>query len=410
MASVFSKETNLHFSILDECTSNNDCPLDKACISKKCVDPCQRTSCGDKAVCEVDFHQAHCSCPPGLQGNPIVNCFSVECTDDDDCGTAEKCDFSRQKCYDICQQEPCGSDDAYCEARNHKKSCTCPPPLQGDGNVYCGLKRKLMKLIWITESISKFNHTAEPIETGCLVHSDCNPGLACEKEQCVNPCIVANPCTGSKTCTVSSSRPGDPVVACLCPSGLVSGEYGICEPGMKELKAFWVELMWLSILVTGVPQCTSNSECLDQEVCHQGSCQNACMFKECGSNAKCSATNHQASCDCYSGFSGTPDVECYKSKTTIFTRLLVFLHCSILLVFVTTLPILETGCASNEECPDYAACENRLCINPCAQSDVCANLATCTVYQHKAVCTCPNGYVGTPEIDCRLREYEIMNS
>ena len=130
------------FFPVDECTTNNDCPLDKACVSKECVDPCLTTSCGDRAVCEVDYHQSHCVCPPGLQGNPIVQCSAVECTRDQDCNTNEKCDFSTQECYDICQREPCGAADAVCEARNHKKSCFCPPPLQGDGNIYCGLKRK----------------------------------------------------------------------------------------------------------------------------------------------------------------------------------------------------------------------------------------------------------------------------
>ena len=134
---------NFHcFHITDECQVNDDCPLDKACVNNECVDPCARTSCGDRALCEVDYHQSHCVCPPGLQGNPIVQCSAVECTSDNDCATTEKCDLSVQQCYDICQREPCGAAEAVCESRNHRKTCSCPPPLLGDGNVYCGLKRK----------------------------------------------------------------------------------------------------------------------------------------------------------------------------------------------------------------------------------------------------------------------------
>ena len=132
---------NLVF-VVDECTVNDDCPQDKACVSQECVNPCLRTSCGDRALCEVNFHQSQCVCPPGLQGNPIVQCIEVECRYDNDCATDEKCDASNQKCFKVCQRNPCGADNAICEGKNHRKNCFCPPPLQGDGNVYCGLKRK----------------------------------------------------------------------------------------------------------------------------------------------------------------------------------------------------------------------------------------------------------------------------
>ena len=65
---------------------------------------------------------------------------------------------------------------------------------------------------------------------------------------------------------------------------------------------------------------------------------------------------------------------------------------------------LEIGCASNEDCPDYAACQNTHCINPCAVRDPCAPLATCRVVNHAPVCTCPDGYIGSPEVECRPRE------
>ena len=74
-------------------------------------------------------------------------------------------------------------------------------------------------------------------------------------------------------------------------------------------------------------------------------------------------------------------------------------------VYLPVEAVLENGCASNDECPEYTACKNRLCVNPCAQKDICANLASCTVYQHEAVCACPDGYIGSPEVDCRPRKY-----
>ena len=69
-----------------------------------------------------------------------------------------------------------------------------------------------------------------------------------------------------------------------------------------------------------------------------------------------------------------------------------------------TLPPIVSGCLSNNDCPDYTACQSRKCINPCAAPNVCAPNANCRVTRHQAVCTCPNGYIGSPEISCSLRK------
>lgn len=68
-----------------------------------------------------------------------------------------------------------------------------------------------------------------------------------------------------------------------------------------------------------------------------------------------------------------------------------------------TEPALAAGCRSDSDCPDYAACANRLCINPCAAGNPCAPSANCKVVNHQPVCTCPDGYIGTPTTDCRPR-------
>ena len=73
-----------------------------------------------------------------------------------------------------------------------------------------------------------------------------------------------------------------------------------------------------------------------------------------------------------------------------------------------TLPPVVSGCLSNNDCPDYTACQARKCINPCAAPNVCAPNANCRVTRHQAVCTCPDGYIGSPEISCSLRKFEIL--
>ena len=130
------------YSFVDECQVDNDCPLDKACKSQECVNPCLTTICGTRAQCEVDFHTAICVCPPGLQGNPLVACIEAGCSSNSDCATTEKCDFvpgsgfTRKECQPLCRPGNC-AQGAECSARDHREVCTCRYPLIGDGHVSC---------------------------------------------------------------------------------------------------------------------------------------------------------------------------------------------------------------------------------------------------------------------------------
>ena len=130
----------LTFSSVDQCLTNADCPLTKACISDKCVDPCLSTFCGERAQCNVEFHKSHCYCPQGLQGNPLVKCLSVGCQSHSDCRKDETCDYLLHDCTPLCVDSPC-AEGAYCEADNHKELCHCKLPLKGDGRVYCGRRK-----------------------------------------------------------------------------------------------------------------------------------------------------------------------------------------------------------------------------------------------------------------------------
>lgn len=61
-----------------ECVVSSECPLDKACISQKCSDPCPGT-CGIDARCQVVNHSPICSCLNGLSGDPFVRCLKQPC-------------------------------------------------------------------------------------------------------------------------------------------------------------------------------------------------------------------------------------------------------------------------------------------------------------------------------------------
>lgn len=61
-----------------ECVLNSDCPRDKACLRSKCTDPCALETCAQNAICEVISHIPMCRCPPGLEGNALVQCRPVQ--------------------------------------------------------------------------------------------------------------------------------------------------------------------------------------------------------------------------------------------------------------------------------------------------------------------------------------------
>ncbi len=164
-------------------------------------------------------------------------------------------------------------------------------------------------------------------------------------------------------------------------------------------------LMHVFLVVQVQLECTRHEDCANPQICHQGSCKNACRFEHCGVNAACRAFNHVARCECLPGYKGeNPNRGCRKRK---YCHEHVNVSCMFKCLFFTAPPkepSLATGCSTNSECPDYSACENRICINPCAIEDPCAPLATCRVVNHEPVCTCPDGFIGSPQTECRPRE------
>lgn len=60
-----------------ECIVSSECPQNKACVNKKCIDPCPNT-CGLNARCQVITHNPICSCTPGFTGDPFTRCDPEE--------------------------------------------------------------------------------------------------------------------------------------------------------------------------------------------------------------------------------------------------------------------------------------------------------------------------------------------
>lgn len=64
---------NPYIGCRPECLMNSDCPRSKACLHRKCIDPCPGT-CAPNAVCDVINHVPMCSCAEGMEGNAFIQC------------------------------------------------------------------------------------------------------------------------------------------------------------------------------------------------------------------------------------------------------------------------------------------------------------------------------------------------
>ncbi len=128
------------------CKSNDECPLDKACISRQCVNPCAYDHpCAPNAECFVLTHRPQCRCPQGLVGDPHSYCqrpvveAEPECRKDADCHSNLAC--INEKCQNPCTVlNPC-HPSAICKVLNtlpiRTTTCECPYGTIGSGYELC---------------------------------------------------------------------------------------------------------------------------------------------------------------------------------------------------------------------------------------------------------------------------------
>ena len=109
------------------------------------IDPCNPSPCGINAECRERNNAAACVCLPGLQGDPYTEC-KPECTINQECASNLAC--IANKCKDPCPGV-CGTH-AMCSVRNHNPSCTCDPGYFGDPFRICTFRttRKQLSHLW----------------------------------------------------------------------------------------------------------------------------------------------------------------------------------------------------------------------------------------------------------------------
>ncbi|GFG35532.1 hypothetical protein Cfor_09648, partial [Coptotermes formosanus] len=168
-----------------ECVLNTDCPLDKACLDRKCIDPCfSGAVCGLKAICLVRDHTATCACPEGHTGDAFIQCIPRPPVQVD------------RNITRPCAPSPC-DPGFHCNVYGGQVAMC--DPCSGPSGIY--------------------NLLCRP---ECLAHSDCPFNFACLGRKCHDPCPGS--CGVNANCMVINHNP-----VCSCPTGLVGNPFEHCS-------------------------------------------------------------------------------------------------------------------------------------------------------------------------------------
>lgn len=65
-----------------ECSTDDECVAQLACVKGTCTNPCSLLPCGQNAYCESDKHAAWCKCSAGYVESIFGECVSREYLND----------------------------------------------------------------------------------------------------------------------------------------------------------------------------------------------------------------------------------------------------------------------------------------------------------------------------------------
>lgn len=150
-----------------------------------------------------------------------------------------------------------------------------------------------------TESICRIEDGYQRAADGTCV---CAPGYAVDLFEKCAPCRPERGFrvdeTGHCVCALERGLVIDERGQCVCPieHGYVLTPAGECIQQPKNAG------------------CVSDADCALNRACDatSGRCEDPCRTKVCGINALCNATNHQAVCQCVTGYAGDAEVQCSK--------------------------------------------------------------------------------------------------
>lgn len=313
------------------CRSSKNCPSDQACINNSCQNPCSKDNvCGPNAICSCLEHQIQCSCPAGFHENPTPQqgCVRIPAI----CQTSRDCSAQHECIQGLCQCT-CSSK-ANCAHGERCQNGFCVKVCYGNGNCLPGE----LCLDGICSAGCTSNAGCRNDEACINRKCKCGHGFISSNDKCLDvdeclehPCHPSAECInlhGSYKCTCSPGTAGDPIgTGCLIPH-----------------------------------QCENNNDCVDSQSCIQHNCSDPCAIVDCGENTICSVVDHQAGCQCQSGFIGDSS-GCFKVE-----------------------------CLSDNDCPTDKFCnvESNKCSSPCNRIN--CGYGNCITLNHKAICKCHAGF------------------
>lgn len=177
------------------------------------------------------------------------------------------------------------------------------------------------------------------------------------------------------------------------------------------------------------PECILSNDCDSNRVCVRNKCINPCP-EICGQGADCAIVNHIPVCTCPAGYKGNAFVACNIEKGLIVGLTFPFNStpivsvsqslnpcipspcgpnsqckvfnsqavCSCLQGFSGSPPSCRPECVTSAECPLNKACIHQKCTDPCPGS--CGINALCQTVNHNPICSCPVQFTGNPFVRC----------
>lgn len=377
-----------------ECLLNSDCDDSKACINRKCSDPC-KGACGVNTQCRVEKHTAVCQCLPNHMGDALIQCTLIKPHHD--------------PTKDPCKPSPC-PDNVKCFSYDNKVAIcdNCASP-DSYNNPQC--------------------------RPQCTTESECPSNMACINRRCEDPCL--NSCGINSECTVIGHKPncrcmngmiGNPYEGCKYPAkdekpatcgDKICGSNADCTQKGKVFKCVCQKDYFGDPLVGCRPECTINSECPSEKACVRNRCINPCDENICGNGARCEAKNHRGVCTCLENYTGNAYLMCtpvskditptspnpcgppspcgpYSRCTISGTGIAV---CSCQPGMKGSPPSCQPECSLSSDCSQHESCIRNRCIDPCSEK-ICGSGARCDVKNHNPICTCNPGLSGDPFVSC----------
>lgn len=291
-----------------------------------------------------------------------------------------------------CKPSPCGAN-AYCREHDETAVCECWPDYRGNPYDAC--------------------------HPECLVNSDCPNSFACIHTKCQDPCPAT--CGINAICSVSShvaicSCPypsiGDAFTRCDAPIEKPSnpcnpspcGPNTVCEVlGTKVICSCLPSLQGEPTSLSGChPECVLSSDCPGDKACENSRCVSPCTVGICGSGADCRAINHSPVCSCPVNLIGNPFIRCF-SKHEISPDPCHPSPCNPngeCKVRNDVAVCIYPECLINSDCSRDRACFSQRCRDPCIGA--CGINSICQTVNHRPICSCPAGYYGDSQIQCRI--------